>query len=88
MLPIASSQCIWSSVSSTNIALTRRLSVRKLSAMSEYFCTHFHTATWLLFLTSDSDLAASRKLLELKYMYSAYLTIAGSVLLRFMGNDS
>lgn len=48
--------------------------------MLEYLRTHFHIYTWLLLLIGDSDLAASRKLLELKYRYSAYLIIAGCVL--------
>jgi len=50
-----------------------RLSVRYLSAQSAYFCTHFQTATWLLLLMGAKDLAASLKLLELKYTSTVHM---------------
>src|SRR5215207_5154529 len=44
-------------------------------------------ATCVLLIAADRHLAASLKLLELKYKYSPYLIIAGCVLVRSMTNN-
>ncbi len=62
-----------------------------MSAKLEYFFLNSFSNGYMhlsIITAADKHLAANLKLLELKYRYMPYLTIAGCILVRSMTNNN